>query len=294
MERGFTMKAIHLKEQFFSDLAHFYPREEIGSFFNILSHHFLGLSRMDLALDPQKELTGTQLQNMQNALGRLQQHEPVQHITGTTEFYGLSFQVNKNVLIPRPETEELVQWILDDLHAKGMAAPRILDIGTGSGCIAISLAKKLPRAWVTAIDVSDRALELASENSRNNQVDVDFKRMDILEVEDLKEQYDVIVSNPPYVRELEKKEMQPNVLHFEPETALYVTDNDPLVFYRKITALANISLGALGLLYFEINQYLGEETEALLKQKNFRTYLKRDIFGVDRMLKGEKVEDHLS
>lgn len=265
--------------------------EEIGSFFTILAKEFAGMSRLEVALHPEKGLSPGALEKFEDALRRLSRHEPVQYITGKTEFFGLEFRVSKDVLIPRPETEELVQWIIEDLQKKEKNDLKILDIGTGSGCIAISLARNLPQAKVSAIDISEEALKIARKNAESNEVQVQLIRKDILQTADLGEKYDVIVSNPPYVRELEKKAMQKNVLNYEPATALYVKDRDPLIFYEKITALAAHHLEPAGAVYFEINQYLGKETEILMRKKDFRTSLKKDIFGADRILKGVKHEN---
>ena len=275
------------RKHFFDSLSGEFPAEEIGSFFNILTQEFLGLSRLQVALNSEKILQKEEQQELEGALKRLQHHEPVQYITGNTEFFGMKFLVNKNVLIPRPETEELVQWILDD-HQDKNSPLKILDVGTGSGCIAVALAKNLPQAQVSAMDVSEGALEVAKSNAELNQVKIEFLKENVLDLQRLNDQYDIVVSNPPYVRELEKKEMHKNVLEHEPELALYVKDEDPLLFYRKISALAEKGLAEGGKLYFEINQYFGNETEELLQEKNFRTTLKKDIFGVHRMLKGEK------
>lgn len=285
------MRLSDLKKLFFDTLREIYPKEEIGSFLNILAGAYLQMNRLEMALSPEKELTPDQLEQFKEALERLQQHEPVQYITGKSEFFGLQFAVNKNVLIPRPETEELVEWILNDLQEQKNKDLEILDIGTGSGCIAIALAKNLPQAKVSAMDISPEALKTARDNALKNEVQVEFLAQDILKTEGLPKKYDVIVSNPPYVRELEKEEMQKNVLDFEPASALYVQDADPLLFYEKITELAAGALKPSGTLYFEINQYLGKETEALLRKKDFLTSLKKDIFGVDRMLKGVKHEN---
>ena len=281
------MKITAFKELFFESLKEEYPKEETGSFFLILLEEYCGLTRLDLALKPDLNLSEEQILKFREAIERLQNHEPIQYITGHTEFFGLKFIVNRHVLIPRPETEELVQWVLEDIDHSG--AIDILDIGTGSGGIAVSLAKNLPQAKISAIDISEEALKVAKQNAELNLVSVEFFHQDILNTEMLPQQYDIIISNPPYVRELEKNEMQRNVLEYEPETALYVKDNDPLIFYRKITELAAIYLKPRGKLYFEINQYLGKETDALLTEKNFQTRLKKDIFGVDRMLRGIKL-----
>ncbi len=278
------------KKQFGLALKNEYPVEEINSFFNILIAHYLKVTRLDLALDPKKEISSEDINLFDEISLRLQQHEPIQYILGETEFFGLKFQVNKKVLIPRPETEELVSWILLDLSEDKISAPKILDIGTGSGCIAISLAKNLPEAKLTALDISEEALVVASNNAEANEVDVKFKNQDILKLKQAFNSFDIIVSNPPYVRDLEKKKMNRNVLENEPEGALYVRDNDPLIFYEAITKLAKESLGPGGLLYFEINQYLAEETEQLMKNAGFITTLKKDIFGNFRMIKGIKQE----
>ncbi|WP_311195894.1 peptide chain release factor N(5)-glutamine methyltransferase [Antarcticibacterium sp. 1MA-6-2] len=207
------MEIYQLKKIFTNDLKDEYPPEEISSFFNLLSLKFLQMSRIDAALNPQAEISDEDQKKFDTALLRLKNHEPIQYIIGETEFFGMDLRVNENVLIPRPETEELVQWILDEV--KPSARIKILDIGTGSGCIAISLAKNLPQSRVSAIDISEKALEIARENSAINNTEVHFIKADILQQESLQETYDVIVSNPPYVRELEKKEMQRNVLEHE-------------------------------------------------------------------------------
>lgn len=281
------MKLLRFKEKFTESLKEEYPPQEVNSFFNLLTEEFLGMTRLQVAIDPEKEITQPKLRKLEDALHRLQEHEPVQYILGETEFFGLTFKVDNNVLIPRPETEELVEWILEDTMNLAQPEVRILDVGTGSGCIAISLAKNLPNAKVTSIDISEGALKIAQQNAELNNVKVEFIQQDILEAEILPSKYHIIVSNPPYVRELEKKEMQENVLNNEPAGALYVKDEDPLLFYRKITALATENLKKGGSLYFEINQYLGEETKALLTNNYFTASLKKDIFGNDRMLKGE-------
>lgn len=281
------MRVGDFRKKFREALNKEYASEEVDSFFTLLSESLIGMTRLQLALQPEKELSKQELEQFKKALERLLQHEPIQYIIGKTEFFGLHFRVNQDVLIPRPETEELVEWILNDFQGKDDNL-QILDIGTGSGCIAISLAKKLPKAKVTAIDISEGALEIARSNAGLNEVQVEFLQEDLLKMQNLPKLFDIIVSNPPYVRELEKEEMQRNVLNYEPPTALYVKDEDPLLFYKKISDLAVEGLTPEGALYFEINQYLGEETEVLLKQKNFHTSLKKDIFGVHRMLRGKK------
>lgn len=273
------------KNKFLDSLKEEYPSQEVNSFFFLLTEAFFNVKRLDIALDPSKEITAAEVFKMESALERLKMHEPIQYIIGETEFFGLKFKVNDHVLIPRPETEELVQWILDDTQ-KSSSELKILDIGTGTGCIPVSLAHNIPRARIYALDVSAKALETARQNAEINSVKITFMEANILQQKELDEIYDVIVSNPPYVRELEKKEMHRNVLEHEPELALYVKDEDPLLFYRKITKLAKAGLAPNGRLYFEINQYLAAETEELLKAEGFKTQLRKDIFGNYRMLKG--------
>jgi len=281
------MQISNFKKHFFSELSGVYPETEIQSFFNILIELKLNLSRIEVALQPDLEISETTITFLQKAIAELKKNIPIQYITGETEFYGLKFNVNESVLIPRPETEELVDWILENSKPKTQnSKPKILDIGTGSGCIAISLAKNLSNTDVFALDISSEALKIAKKNAQLNKVDIYFSEIDILNTPDLPEKYNVIVSNPPYVRELEKELMQQNVLAYEPHLALFVKDNNPLLFYDRIADLANKHLSKKGSLYFEINQYLGNETVALLKQKGFQNIeLKKDIFGVDRMIK---------
>lgn len=262
--------------------------EEANAFFGLLTEHLLDMNRLEVVLQRDMEITPEMQERFREAQRRLEHFEPIQHILEETEFFSLEFLVNRDVLVPRPETEELVQWVLDDQAKAPEQRLELLEIGTGCGCIAVSLAKHLQEAAVTALDVSSRALEVARYNARTHQVPVRFLESDILQAEVLDREYQVIISNPPYVRELEKNAMHPNVLHYEPASALYVKDEDPLIFYRKITTLAKENLPVGGRLYFEINQYLGQETEALLQQEGFQTELRRDIFGNFRMLRGIK------
>ena len=272
------------KKYFISELSNSYPETEIQSFFNILIEFKLNLSRVELALQPMIEFNVTDLGFFQKALKGLKKQLPIQYIIGETEFYGLLFSVNKNVLIPRPETEELVNWIIEE-H-KRSSTLKILDIGTGSGCIAISLAKNLINAEVFALDVSSEALITSKLNAEINNVAIQFIEADILTLSKLPNTFDIIVSNPPYVRELEKEQMQQNVLANEPHLALFVKDENPLLFYNAIADFAKNHLIKNGNLYFEINQYLGKQTIKLLQSKSFKNIqLKKDIFGADRMIK---------
>ncbi|WP_139959525.1 peptide chain release factor N(5)-glutamine methyltransferase [Flavicella sediminum] len=281
------MKITILKALFYSELEQLYPKTEITSFFNILVEFKLGLTRVDLALQPHIEVLHENLTFFTESIQQLKNELPIQYITGKTEFYSMPFHVNKNVLIPRPETEELVEWILDDFQDKKNID--ILDIGTGSGCIAISLAKNSKDSKVTALDFSEKALITAKKNAQLNKVAVQFIKTDILATEALTQKFDVIVSNPPYVRELEKEEIQNNVLNNEPHAALFVPDDNALVFYKKIAELAKTHLKPKGVLYFEINQYLGAETLNLLEELGFtQNELRKDIFGNHRMTKSKR------
>lgn len=283
------MKLKLFKEQFYNKLESKFPQSEIAAFFKILIDSYLSIKPVDLVLNPDLELSVEQLKLMKTAEERLHTNEPIQYIVGETEFYGYPFEVTDAVLIPRPETEELVEWITKDLHEQVFTSLSILDIGTGSGCIAISLAKNLPNAKISAIDISEKAIELAQRNAEKNAVSVNFLERDILNTSVLPHKYTVIVSNPPYVRNLEKAEILSNVLDHEPGLALFVDDSDPLIFYRKIGELAYSFLEEEGILYFEINQYLGEETINLIKNIGFTTVELRDDFaGKPRMIKAKR------
>jgi len=292
------MKLKEIQQTFHKELDAIYGADEVNSFFYLLIEAFCDFSRMKLALDPGKTITKAEEEAIANAMQRLKEEEPIQYILGETEFYGLPFKVNENTLIPRPETEELVDFIKNDVTSSAAEKSiSILDIGTGSGCIAISLAKNVPNAKVYAVDVSAKAIEKAKENAALNNVEVVFIEADILNEKtwDLKFsslKFDIIVSNPPYVRNVEKQEMKPNVLNNEPHLALFVADDNPLQFYEAITAFALDYLKPNGELYFEINEDLGKEMIVLLETNNFKDIaLKQDIFRKDRMLKGVKIND---
>ena len=284
------------KTHFFNSLKKIQDENEIESFFFILTEYLHNLKRVDVALNPNFELSEDDVEKWNAILADLQQEKPIQYITREAWFYGLQFEVNENTLIPRPETEELVEWILNSSITHHSSPISILDIGTGTGCIPISLKANLPQANVSAIDVSQKALEVAKRNAELNKVEINFIEANILEVEDLSQlpspithhpsSFNIIVSNPPYVRNLEKQEIKKNVLDYEPHLALFVEDTDALLFYRKIAQLALKNLTPNGLLFFEINQYLGKETVELLESLGFKNIeLKKDIYGNDRMIR---------
>lgn len=283
-----SIKSKDYRAQFIQELLPIYDAGEAESFFYLILEEKRQLKRIDLALNPNLTFSNQEIKIWNSILDQLKQEIPIQYLLGKTSFYGLDFEVNANVLIPRPETEELVEWIIEsNSKIEKLKDLKILDIGTGSGCIAISLAKNISNAKVFAIDVSEKALDTAQKNAEINEVNVTFFEKNILETDDLEQQFDIIVSNPPYVRELEKLEIKKNVLDNEPHLALFVSDNDALVFYRKIAELAQKNLLPNGQLFFEINQYLGKEMVELLQKMNFKNIeLKKDIYGNDRMIKG--------
>lgn len=277
-----------------------YPITEIDSFFFLLLEEYLGFRRVDIVLKSDFKITQETLNLLQSATKQLEQEVPLQYIIGKTEFYGLPFVVNKHVLIPRPETEELVAWVVSESsrfktfntstkQTTETKQLKILDIGTGSGCIPVSLKKQLPFAEISAIDISNDALTVAKKNAVLNNVDIHFILQDILKTVALDQHYDIIISNPPYVRELEKKELKNNVLKNEPHVALFVENDNPLIFYAKIAELAKNYLNKNGLLFFEINQYLGTETIDLVNKKGLKNIqLKKDMFGNDRIVVASK------
>ncbi|WP_281322593.1 peptide chain release factor N(5)-glutamine methyltransferase [Flavobacterium aestivum] len=282
------MKIKEYRTQFIDELTSIYDAGEAESFFYLILEEKQQLKRIDLALQPDLVFSEEEIEVWNSILEQLKLEIPIQYLLGKTSFYGLDFEVNENVLIPRPETEELVDWIISKNRTIEQSSNlKILDIGTGSGCIAISLVKNLPNAQVFAIDVSEKALATAKKNAERNEVRVTFISQNILETLDLGQEFDIIVSNPPYVRNLEKEEIKKNVLDNEPHLALFVEDNDALIFYRKIAELAQKNLSNSGQLYFEINQYLGKEMIALLEEMNFENIeLRKDIYGNDRMMRG--------
>lgn len=279
------MRIKQYRTQFIKELSPFYDAYEAESFFYLILENKHKLRQIDLALNHELTFSDGDLAIWGGFLNELKKEVPIQYLLGKTNFYGLDFEVNENVLIPRPETEELVEWIINENKEGKSKKIKILDIGTGSGCIAISLAKNLPNAEVYGIDVSKKAIETAKRNAINNNVDVTFMYQNILDTDVLTCNFDIIVSNPPYVRNLEKEEIKKNVLDYEPHLALFVDDNDALIFYRKIAALAKSGLKDKGQLFFEINQYLGNEMTDLLEKMDFKNIeLRKDIYDNDRMI----------
>jgi len=284
-----TNNLIDLIPYYKSKLGEVYEESEIENIFYLICDYTHNLSKIDIRISNTK-LSESELLTHRSYVKRLLTNEPVQHIIGETEFYGLPFFVNQDVLIPRPETEELIDLILTSTKNSDL---NILDIGTGTGCIPITLKSNLPLTKVTAIDISEKALDTATKNATLNKVDIQFIQKDIL-TEDLNDLplFDIIISNPPYVLESDKLKMSKNVLDFDPALALFVEDTNPLLFYKRITKLATNKLTPNGQLFFEIHENFGKETEQLLIDSGFiGTRIIKDMQGKDRIVYG-KLKTH--
>ena len=268
-------------------LAGYYPDAEASALAKMLLVEVLHFSTLELFGGKDKEVFKKDLDVLYEMSRRLQNQEPIQYIIGKETFCGMPFVVNRHVLIPRPETQDLVEWIAEEDQQTNPC--RLLDMGTGSGCIAISLAKKLPHVQVEAWDISGEALQVARQNALNNQVKVDFHQQDILSASPGIAEWNVIVSNPPYITNKEKAEMESNVLDWEPHTALFVPDHDPLLFYRRIAQLGMNMLVNGGALYFEINRAYGTETIAMLQALGYENIIiRKDRFNNERMIKATR------
>ena len=270
------------KLKMISELSSIYEMDELNSIFNLLSEDYLKIPRSKILLANEIDLNESNQTLFQSALERLKTHEPIQYVLGKTSFMDMEFKVNSSVLIPRPETEELVRLMLkEDLDGK-----EILDIGTGSGCIAISLAKNFPNAKVTALDISCDALNIAKENAKLNNVSIDFVNADIFKHESNKK-YDFIVSNPPYVTLHEKSLMKKNVLNFEPDLALFVDDDEPLKYYLEIINFSKYVLKSKGMIFFEINKRFSSKLKTELLNSKLNFSVKKDFAGFPRFIKAK-------
>ena len=274
-----------------NELTSIYPAFEIQGFTYLLLSHITGYSKVEIIVNKNTIFSDVQRVMLNSFVNKLKIHTPIQYIIGKTEFYGLPFLVTDAVLIPRPETEELIEWVVEPSNKK--EGIHILDIGTGSGCIAVTLANLFTEATVTAFDISDEALKIATKNAELNNVKINFQRVDILNLDnyftpDFK--WDIIVSNPPYIPNSEQAEMQPNVLEYEPHIALFVPDTDPLIFYRKIMEFALKYLKTDGQLFFETHRDWGHEIVNMLVNNGFyNIQLRKDLSCNDRMIKAQKV-----
>ena len=276
-----------LKPIFRGKLEEIYDPEEAENLVNILIEHHLGMTRMSQVLKPDFRLSESELLNFHFDMKRLLKSEPIQYVLGVTEFYGMKFQVNTDVLIPRPETEELVHLIIHE----NFENKRILDIGTGSGCIAIALQKNLRNCHVAGLDVSKRALETARKNAHNNDAKVEFIESDIRETGQMEQlgEFDVIVSNPPYVTHQDKSLMNKNVLEWEPSDALFAPEEYPLYFYDKILEFTNKHLSEKGQIFLEINESYGQQLKKLIESYSFsQISIHQDFRGKDRFIRATK------
>jgi release factor glutamine methyltransferase len=273
-----------IKQALKKQLAGQYESVELNPLLSILAEHITGWDQLHQALNKETELNESQIFAIEQAAAELKAGKPIQYVIGKAWFMGEAYSVNEHVLIPRPETEELVDWILEYAEIKGTAL-RILDIGTGSGCIAIALKKALPNSKVTAIDISPKALKVATDNATKLNAEIEFIPLDILNTAFLPNQYDVIVSNPPYIPMQELENMETQVVAHEPNIALFVPDEDPLVFYKAIARLAKLHLKPNGQLFFEIHFDQGESMVKLLDEMHFHAELREDLFGKDRMIR---------
>lgn len=272
-----------------SAIGHLYDAREAANIGHLLMEHITGLGKLDRVVHKDSDLTPAQEDLYQQSLSALLAQKPIQHITGKSWFYGLELLVNDQVLIPRPETEELVEWILKDHPSQ--PAWRLLDVGTGSGCIPIAIKKHWPAADVWAMDVSTTAIALATRNASLQHTPIRFVLQDVLgaDAEQVLPSLNIIISNPPYIPEKERSEMQLLVTAFEPSIALFVPDRDPLLFYRRIAQLAKVRLENGGKLYFEIHESFGPEVVSLLEKEGFADVrLRQDMFGKDRMVRAVK------
>lgn len=273
-------------QQFQSALQGIYPEQEAKSLAYWVLEETLGYSKAKIHAQWTDIFPSSLAEQMDFILHELMQHKPIQYVFGKAYFMGMTFKVNEQVLIPRPETEELIEWILERVRREKLNPRRVLDIGTGSGCIAVSLAKMLPDATLTAMDISAGALKVAATNARSNGVMLNCLEQDVLQPSflSLSDPYDLIVSNPPYIAFSEMPAMRANVLSFEPHTALFVPDSQPLIFYERIAAFAAQNLVTGGSLYFEINEAFGAEVLACMKKAGLSSAeLRKDFQGKDRM-----------
>jgi release factor glutamine methyltransferase len=273
-----------IKQALKKQLAGQFESVELNPILSILIEHVTGWDQVQQVIHKDNAISEEQVLAFETAATALLAGRPIQYITGKTWFMGEPYIVNDQVLIPRPETEELVDWVIEYAAIKGKAL-RILDIGTGSGCIAIAIKKALPEAIVSAIDISTGAIKIAATNAAALKADIEFTCLDILNTAFLPGQYDVIVSNPPYIPMQEMKNMELQVTDHEPNIALFVPDEDPLVFYKAIARLAKLHLSANGQLFFEIHYDQGDAMIALLDEMHFHAELRTDLFGKDRMVR---------
>lgn len=276
---------LSLRSYFNEKLKGTYPKEELNSLFFIGLDHYLNIKRLDYMTKPASTVSESDILRMRSLANELKKEKPIQYILGVTSFMDLKIKVDENVLIPRPETEEIV----DDIIKRNSGGDKILDLCSGSGCIALALKKTYPSSEVMAVEISETAMKVAEENARLNDLDLEFINDDVLHLKTELPKFNLIVSNPPYVRNLEKSQMSKNVLEYEPKLALFVEDDDPLVFYRKIISISVEKLSAGGWLYMEINEKFGSEIKSMMEEAGISNNLKvnQDLNGKDRWVSGQ-------
>ncbi len=275
-------KLTELKDQYIDQLSAIYSTSESRKLFFVLTEYFFGIDQIHLALEPDKRISESEMLVLHKAVKELLNHKPIQYVTGVASFFDMNLKVNESVLIPRPETEELVQLIL---QKEKKNHPAIIDIGTGSGCIALAIKKNMTEARVTAVDISIEALNVVRQNMQTHQVDIELLQMDILSPASYTglSVFDVVVSNPPYVTQSDKEKMQKNVLDYEPAQALFVDDDQPLIYYEAIVQFCQKHLISNGRIYFEINEQKGSEVVRLMKENDYKkVMLHNDMHGKER------------
>lgn len=277
---------------FVEQLKTIYDERESNNIADWIFENITGVKKLDRITDKQRVLNNSTIQKLGNVLQQLLTHKPVQYVLGEAWFYKMKLKVNEHVLIPRPETEELVEWVVAEIRNKKVSDSSftIVDIGTGSGCIAIALKKELPDAGIFAIDVSNDALQLAKQNATDQNVNINFLQLDFLNEKDWETlpSFNIIVSNPPYIPENEKNKLGKNVVDYEPHIALFVTENDPFIFYKKMASFAEKHLKEKGKTFVEVHEDYSNEVQQIFAKKNFTTEIKKDIYGRDRMIKAYK------
>jgi release factor glutamine methyltransferase len=278
---------------FKKELGKVYDAREAATISDWVFESLTSMKRWERRTHQNKEINNNEYQQLQKYLKELLQHKPAQYVLNEAWFYKIKFFVNEDVLIPRPETEELVEWIVNEVKAQNIRSSKptnILDIGSGSGCISIALKKELPDANIVALDISGKALEVAKKNARELNAAVGFLEIDFLDETKwgIVSEYDVIVSNPPYIPVKEKESLEKNVIDFEPEVALFVEDDNPFIFYKKIARFSKMHLKKAGKIYVEINETKAEEVKEVFEKEGFNVTIKKDIYGKERMVKAVK------
>lgn len=284
------MTILEAKQHIIQAIQSAYDKREAGNIAVLLIEHFTGLSNMNQFLEKDRVWPENLAESLEIAVHRLQKGEPIQYIMGKTWFYGLELKVNQHTLIPRPETEELVALVIKYLSTLPTEQPQILEVGTGSGCISLAIASRAPKATITAIDISEAAIKVAEENAKQLKHNIHFKQLDFLNNRNWESlgHFDIIISNPPYIKQTEATSMYTNVLAYEPHTALFVADNDPLVFYHAIEAFSQTNLRKPGAIFVEVNERLGKETKAVF-DTTYQVSLQKDMQGKERMVAAFKI-----